>query len=228
MEKERRRKLTEQQRRYLWWGFWLLVILLLYFSLNWLTSEALLLLQAKPAVWAFYKSVEYEIASRSLLGLFIACAVGATFLVAIPVEAVFLFYLGIGYPVLTVFGIALAGILVGDLFNYVVGWLIGPKPVKAIIKEQWGSFERKIGRAGAFIIVIGNILPPFPSDLFSLFTGTVRYGAFRMLFYTVVGRVVQFFLLWLGYKYFILYAGPYMSTLSFQWFANLIRTSFGA
>ena len=135
---------------------WLLVVLLLDFSLNWLTGEALRLLQLNPDVWAFYKSVEYEVASRSLLGLFIACAVGATFLVAIPVEAAFLFYLGIGYPALTVFGIALAGILVGDLFNYVIGWLIGPQRVKAIIKEKRVAFERKIGRAGAFIIVIGK------------------------------------------------------------------------
>ena len=223
---KQRRKLSERQRQYIWWGFWIVLILVVYFSLNWLTGEALRLLQVNPDVWAFYKSIEYEIASRSLLGLFIACAIGATFLVAIPVEAAFLFYLGIGYPLLTVFGIALAGILVGDLFNYFIGWLIGPKPVKMIIKEKYGVFSRKIGKAGAFIIVIGNILPPFPSDLFSLFTGTVRYGMFRMLFYTVIGRAIQFLLLWLGYTYFVQYAVPYIGTLTPDWFYDLIRSSF--
>ena len=95
-----------------------------------------------------------------------------------------------------------------------------------IIKEKYGVFSRKIGKAGAFIIVIGNILPPFPSDLFSLFTGTVRYGMFRMLFYTVIGRAIQFLLLWLGYTYFVQYAVPYIGTLTPDWFYDLIRSSF--
>jgi membrane protein YqaA with SNARE-associated domain len=222
---EKRHRLSNKRRQYLRWGFWVSVILILYFSLSWLVSQALFLLQLNPDVWSLYKGVESEVASRSLLGLFYATAFGALFIVALPVEVVFLFYLGLDYPVLPLIAIAVAGSVVGNVANYLIGWLIGPKPVKAIVKEKYGTFHRKMEKAGPFIIIVGNIIP-FPSDLFSLFIGTVRFGLLRMMLYTAIGKAAQFLLLWLGYKYFIQYAWPYIGVVSPAWFLELIKSSF--
>ncbi len=222
-----KRKLTpEQRKKYLKWGLWTLAILILYFAFQWIVSLILQLLQLNPVVWAVYKSAEEAIVSRSLLGLYYAAASCATFLSALPVEAFFLYYLGLSYPPLVVVLVTLGGVLSGALFNYVVGWIIGPRVIKWFIKEKYDSFHRKVERAGGLIVVIGNIIPFFPCDLFAVFLGTVRYGFLRLLIYTAIGRLLQFGLLWLGYKYFLQYISPYLGTLSWPWLVHLVKSGF--
>ncbi len=224
--KPKRRLTPEQRKKYLKWGLWILAILILYFAFQWIVSRILALLQLNPVVWAVYKSAEEAIVARSLLGLYYAAASSATFLSALPVEAFFLYYLGLSYPPMIVVLVTLGGVLSGALFNYVVGWLIGPRVIKWFIKEKYDSFHRKVEKAGGLIVVIGNIIPFFPVDLFAVFLGTVRYGFLRLLIYAAIGRLLQFGLLWLGYKYFLQYVSPYLGTLSWPWLVHVIQSGF--
>ncbi len=216
----------EKRKRYLVWGFWILVVLSLYFSFGWVKEQLFVLLQMNPAVWAVYKAIELEIASRSLLGLFYASFFGALFFITLPVELIFLYYLGLNYYFVQVLVITLAGNLLGIALDYFVGWLIGTRILKWFLKEKYDGFHRKIEKAGAFIVIIGNIIP-FPIEPFTVFLGAVRYGFFRLMLYTFLGKLVKFGLLWLGYKYFVQYVGPYLGTVNLPWFLNLVKSSFG-
>ncbi len=208
------------------WAFWIGMIVLLYFSYGWLTTQAVALLQVNPTVWSWYLAIQDEIASHTLRGLFYAASFGSFILFALPIEILYLYYLGLGYQLPSVVLVSLAGIVLGTVLNYALGALIGSKPLKWFIKdEEYASFHRRIERAGGFLVALGNIIP-FPIDLLGVFLGAVRFGLVKLLLYTLLGRLVQFFILWLGYKYFILYVGPYLSTVSVPWLLDLVRNSF--
>lgn len=217
---------AEKRKRYLTWAFWLLVIVALYFGWQWLRDQALILLQMNSHVWATYKAVESEIAARSLLGLFYASFFGALFFITLPVEIIFLYYLGLNYYVVQVLVITLLGNLLGIAFNYFIGWIIGPKSLKWFLKKKYAGFHRKLEKAGGFIVIVGNIIP-FPIELFTVFLGAARYGFVRLMIYTAFGKLVKFGLLWLGYKYFVQYVGPYISQVNLPWFLNIIKLGFG-
>ncbi len=228
-KKKEKKKLTpeEKRKRYLKWAFWIVVLIILYFAFGWLRDQALLLLQMNPNVWAVYKAIEAEITAKTLLGLFYASMFGAIFFITLPVEIIFLYYLGLNYYFMQVLVITLAGNLIGIAFDYFIGWLIGPKVLQWFMKkESYQNFQKKIDKAGAFIVIVGNIIP-FPIEWFTVFLGAVRYGFVRLMIYTTLGKIVKFGLLWLGYKYFIQYVGPHISTVNLPWFMDLIRSSFG-
>lgn len=218
---------AEKRRRYLKWAFWILLLVALYFGFGWLKEQLLLLLQQNPTVWSYYKAIEAEIASKSLLGLFYAAFFGALFFVTLPVEIIFLFYLGLNYYFVQILVITLIGNLLGIAFNYFVGWLVGPKVLRWFMKEEtYHKFQKKIDKAGIFIVIVGNIIP-FPIEPFTVFLGAVRFGFVRLMLWTALGKIVKFGLLWLGYKYFVQYVGPYISTVNVPWFVDLIKSSFG-
>lgn len=227
--KKGKRRLTkkEKRKRYLKWLFWILVAVALYFGFNWLRDQALFLLQQNPTVWSLYLAIEAEIESKSLLGLFYAAFFGALFFVALPVEIIFIYYLGLNYYFVQVLTITLVGNLLGITFDYFIGWLIGPKVLQWFMKaETYHTFQRKIDKAGSFIVIVGNIIP-FPIEPLTVFLGAVRYGYFRLMLFTAIGKLVKFGLLWLGYKYFVQYVGPYISTVNLPWFVNIIKSGFG-
>ncbi len=231
IEKKKRPKkvLTpaEKRKRYLKWAFWIAVLVALYFGFGWLRSEALVLLQMNPHIWAAYNAIEAEIAARSLLGLFYASFFGALFFITLPVEIIFLYYLGLNYYVVQVLVITLLGNLLGIAVDYFCGWLIGPKVLQWFMKkETYAKFHAKIEKAGAFIVIVGNIIP-FPIEPFTVFLGALRYGFVRLMVYTLIGKLAKFGLLWLGYKYFVQYVGPYISQVNLPWFLNIIKSGFG-
>ncbi len=227
--KKRKKALTpaEKRKRYLKWAFWILVAVALYFSFDWLSGQLLHLLQQNPTVWSLYLAVEAEIESKSLLGLFYAAFFGALFFVALPVELIFIYYLGLNYYFVQVLTITLLGNLLGITLDYFIGWLIGPKVLQWFMKaETYHAFQRKIDKAGIFIVIVGNIIP-FPIEPLTVFLGAVRYGYFRLMLFTAIGKLVKFGLLWLGYKYFVQYVGPYISTVNLPWFIDLVKSGFG-
>lgn len=183
------------------------------------------LLQQNPAVWNIYQAVMAEVESRSLLGLLYASFFGSLFFISLPVEAIFLYYLGLNYYVVQIIIVVLIGNILGMLINYGFGRLIGEKVIKYFMKDNYKKFMKKLERAGAFIILIGNILP-FPIEPFAVFLGAVKYRFSWFLTYTIIGKVIKFVLLAIGYMYFVKYASPYLSTISGDWFIDSIKNVF--
>ena len=183
------------------------------------------LLQANPHVWAFYQAISAEIASRSLAGLFYASFFGSLFFISLPIEIIFLYYIGLNYYVVQVFTITLVGNILGMLFNYGAGRLIGDKWIRKLLKEKYVRFRKKLDKAGAFIVLIGNIIP-FPIEPFSVFLGAVKYNFKSFIIWTIVGKVIKFLILLFGYTYFLKYAGPFLGEVSVDWFVELIRNVF--
>lgn len=207
--------------------FWVAIVaaIIIVWKLLDIPSLVLDLLRRNPTVWALYKVVAAEVEARSLLGLLYASFFGSLFFISLPVEVIFLYYLGLNYYFIQVMTIVLLGNIVGMVLNYGCGWLIGERVVQFFMRKSYPKFKAKINRAGVFIILIGNIIP-FPIEPFAVFLGAVRYPFRKFIAYTIIGKVVKFVLLWLAYTYFVKYAAPYLSGISVDIFIQAIRDIF--
>jgi len=183
------------------------------------------LMQMNPTVWSIYQAISAEIEGRTLLGLLYASFFGGIFFVSLPVEVIFLYYLGLNYYVVQIITVVMIGNILGMLFNYGFGRLIGEKVVKYFMKENYGKFRKKLEKAGAVLILIGNILP-FPIEPFAVFLGAVKYRFSSFILWTAVGKFVKFIILAFGYTYVLKYAGPYLDGVSINTFIEAVKNIF--
>ncbi len=219
----------DEKKKYNWKKilFWIAIILLalVVWSLIDVPGYLLQLLQMNPTVWAWYQAISAEIEGRTLLGLLYASFFGGIFFISLPVEVIFLFYLGLNYYVVQIITVVMIGNLLGMLFNYGFGRLIGEKIVRHFMKENYEKFRKKLDKAGAMLILIGNILP-FPIEPFAVFLGAVKYRFSSFMLWTAVGKMIKFLILAFGYTYFLKYAGPYLDGVSIDIFIETIKSIF--
>lgn len=206
------------------WTVVIIALIVLWKLIN--VPELLLtLLQKNPTVWSLYQTIAQEIQARTLLGLFYASFFGGLFFVSLPVEVIFLYYLGLNYYVVQVTTVVMLGNMLGMALNYFIGRLIGERLVQKLMKESYPKFMKKLDRAGAFLILVGNILP-FPIEPFAVFLGAVKYKFSRFMLWTFIGKLLKFAILAFGYIYFLKFASPYLDTLSVDWFVQNIKNIF--
>ncbi len=217
--------LSDKQKKYLKWTFWIVVAVSVYFSFGWLKQKVLEILSMNPTIWYYYKVIEAEVQARSLLGLFYASFFGALFFIGLPVEIIFLYYLGLNYYFVQIFSVVLVGNLLGMAVNYFLGWLLGSKLMEVLMKDKYKDFKKKLKKAGGFLIIVGNIIP-FPIEIFTFFIGAMRYSFLRLMIYTGIGKVSKFLLLYMGYKYFIKYISPYLGDVTFSSILEILKNSF--
>ncbi|MBD3309724.1 hypothetical protein GF351_00745, partial [Candidatus Woesearchaeota archaeon] len=85
------------------------VIFLIWVNKEGLSALGMKLLNIHPAIYNLYYYVYSEVISRTLKGLFMIAGIGALFFVFIPVEVIFIAYLGYGYNPVTVMLVAVIG-----------------------------------------------------------------------------------------------------------------------
>lgn len=183
------------------------------------------LMQMNPTVWSYYQAISAQIEGRTLLGLFYASFFGSLFFISLPVEVIFLYYLGLNYYVVQIITVVMIGNILGMLFNYGFGRLIGERIVKYFMKENYGKFRKKIEKAGALLILIGNIIP-FPIEPLAVFLGAVKFRFSSFIMWTGIGKFIKFIILAFGYTYVLKYAGPYLDGVSIEAFIEAIKSIF--
>jgi len=181
--------------------FWVAVLLVVYFFWTPIKFQLVRILQLSPGVWKVYLALSHEITAQTLLGLFLTAFFGALFFVSIPVELVFLFYLSLDFQPWEVVIYVVLGNVLGMMFNYGVGFVLGPKTLEKWLKGKYHVWQKRMDRWGGFVLIGGNIIP-FPIELFTVFIGGVRYSFTRFLLYTFIGKIIKFALLYFGYVYF--------------------------
>lgn len=227
IKEEKRERRKEKIKKYSKWGLWIFIALIIYVlwaKLN-IVDWILSFLQKSDTLWMIYKIFETEVESKSLLGLFYISFFGSLFFISLPLEVIFLFYLGLNYTVFQIMTVIIIGELIGTVINYFIGLFVGEKAMEWLLKKQYSDFKFKINRAGAFILLVGNIIP-FPIDIFVLVLGTVKYNFRRLIIYTILGKLIKLTLLYLGYVYFVKFLSPYLSDVSLSWFIDIVRRAF--
>jgi len=165
------------------------------------------LLGKNTTVWQAYEHIIWHISNRSLLGLFYFTFFGNLFFLSLPDEIIFILYLGLGFPLVHVIAIALVANILGMIINYFLGCLISKKLIKKILKHKYTDYSIKMKHNGWMIILFGNIFPS-PIQLVSVMFGSMRYGFWRFLLYTVMGKICKFTAMFYGYSYYMSMVSP--------------------
>ncbi len=199
----------------------ILAIILLIYSYKFLIAWFQNVVQLNPYVYSTYLYITNEIESRSLLGLFFACFFGSIFFITIPVELVFIYYLGTDYFLAYIILITLVGNVLGLIIDYLIGFFLGEKLLKLFMKDNYDRYKRKTNRIGSLLIILGNIIP-FPIEIVSVFLGGVRYNFLKFVTFSTLGKLAKFLLLFIGFKYYQQYLSPLINSFLIPWLTSIV------
>jgi len=171
----------------------LAIAALLYYFFQ---AQLFSLISANPATAGIFR----EIAGRTLLGLFYISVFGALFFIFFPAEVPFIYYTLLGHGPLLVALIAVAGNMVGLIFDYGVGRALGQKLLERWLKGKYTKWSTWVEKWGAVLIVFGNAVP-FPIEPASLVIGGLRYPFGKFVKWSLVGRMLKYTLTWLVFVY---------------------------
>lgn len=178
--------------------YFFLFLLIFFLSLYVFRDSILGFLKSMPLIWFFVGPILEEIGKNSLLGLFYLSLFGSLFFISVPIEIVFIYYLSLGYSPFMVLLIASVGSLIGLIFDFLFGFVLGERVLKFFLKDKYDKFKKLVDRFGGFIIFFGNLLPS-PIELATVVFGAARFGFRKFVVYSLLGRVAKFGLtIWLG------------------------------
>jgi membrane protein YqaA with SNARE-associated domain len=169
-----------------------LVVLLVLVCIAFLMRHKIIeIFQQNPSVYRIYTFIAAEIGSKTIMGLFLIIFMGSLFFITLPIEVIFVLYLGSGHNPLLMAAIAVAANTAGFLVNYVVGFIVGRKVLDWLMKDSFEKLERWIHRYGGFLLVVGDVLP-FPMQLFTLTVGSARYNIIKFVKYSMIGQIIKY------------------------------------
>lgn len=172
----------------------ILVVSAVYVGYLYFQQDIIRILKMNPYVWAVFSHIAGEISRRTLMGLFYASFFGSLFFIFLPLEVLFLYYLSLGYSVPVMIALALIGNAIGLCLDYLFGFTVGASIVKFFFRKNFEKFHSMITKWGAFIVLIGNIIP-FPIQVVSVIVGSARYSFKKFFFFTVIGIFAKLFAL---------------------------------
>ncbi len=171
-----------------------ILISIVYLAYLFYQDEILALLKMNPYVWSVISHIAGEISQKTILGLFYISFFGALFFVFLPQEAVFLYYLTLGYSLPFLVILAVIGYMMGMSINYIFGFAFGTRLVKMIVGDKFEKFHKLVTKWGAAVLLFGNMLL-FPIQPVSVVVGAARYSFKKFFIFSTIGITAKLLLL---------------------------------
>jgi len=167
-----------------------IIVSVIYIAYLFFQDEILAILQMNPYVWAVVSHIFEEISERTLAGLFYAAFFGSLFFIFIPLEALFLYYISLQLPMPLIITLTMIGVIMGLSLDYLFGFIVGARVVKAVIGDNFDKFHKKIKKWGGVIVFFGNVIV-FPIQPVSVVIGTAKYSYKKFVILTAAGLFVK-------------------------------------
>ena len=201
-QKESKKK-PAKKKKSLKWIVIISIIVLLYFFYTPISLWFQAFLEQNPTLHSYYLYVQGQITNLTLTGLFFFSIMGSLFFLVIPSEATFIYYLtNTDHTIFWIILIGVGGNVIGMLFNYGFGRLLGQKVLKFFfgVKEFY-TYKDKIDKYGGYLLLIGNIIPG-PIEFISVFYGGFKYSFPKYFYLVMMGRLIKYLLLLIAFLYF--------------------------
>ncbi len=185
------------------WLYILLFIFLFYIFYYKITTIITDFFASNPSLYNDYLYFSTQIQNSTLPGLFYISILGALFFLAIPMEAVFIYYMTSTFhePILIV-GIIVIGGVIGLTINYLIGWILGKNILKRFFdKKKYDNYNEYIKKYGGVVLVIGNILPS-PIEPLTLLYGSFNYSYKKIFILSLIGRLIKYIIFFILFYYF--------------------------
>jgi membrane protein YqaA with SNARE-associated domain len=149
---------------------------------------------------SIFANVAGNIAKFSVLGGLYASFFGGLFFVPLPIEVVFIGFLKAGQNVALMTLIFLLGVVLSYWFNYQVGFWLSGTSKKIIGAKTFYKIKLMFNKYGPWGIFLFNV-SPLPSQPLSTILGVFNYNRKKFWFYTMLGEVIKFVAMAIGYFY---------------------------
>lgn len=185
------------------WLYILLLIFIIYMFYHKITSTIMDYFNSNPSIYNNFLYFSSQIKNSTLAGLFYISILGAIFFLAIPMEAIFIYYLSSTFhSTFFIISIIVLGSIIGLTINYFIGWILGDKVLKKFFeKENYDKYKNYITKYGGFVLVIGNIIPS-PIEPLTLLYGSFNYSYKKFLILCLIGRIIKYTLLFIAFYFF--------------------------
>lgn len=160
------------------------------------------LLKANPTIFSNYLFIKAQIANNTIFGLFFMGFFGSLFFLALPSEAIFIYFLdSTNHNFIIIILIMIIGNTMGLIFNYGFGRILGKRVIRFMFKKNFFKYKEKIDKFGGLILFFGNIFPG-PVEILSIFYGAFKFDFKRYVFLSFMGRMIKYILLFLAFFFF--------------------------
>lgn len=151
---------------------------------------------------SFFAGIANEVQNLTLTGAVYTSFFGGLFFVFMPLEIVFILFLGKGYSPALLTTIYLIGIVASYSINYFIGMKVSSFSKKVITYKKFYQIKSLLNKYGAWLIFVFNAFP-FPSQPLSAILGVFKYSKPKFIFFVMLGQFVKYLVISLSYIYII-------------------------
>lgn len=195
-------KKTQGNKKSYKWLWIIAAVIIIYLFYTPMLKFFLGLLEANPTLYSYYLYVEAQITNETLKGLFFITILGTLFFLALPSEAVFIYFLSsTNHQIYLIILSALIGNIIGMSINYGFGRLVGQKPLKWLFKKNFENYKEKVQKYGGWVLLIGNIIPG-PIEVLAIFFGGFKFKYPVYVYLVLIGRLIKYLILLVAFIFF--------------------------
>ncbi|MEM4710422.1 MAG: VTT domain-containing protein [Candidatus Woesearchaeota archaeon] len=184
----------------------LIIFVIILFSL----STAFFLLQPfilkiiknNPGLYSIYNYIIFQINNKSILWLLIISFFGSIFIISIPVEMLFLYYIMSESNIFLSIMAATIGTICARCVNFYIGTKF--KHLSEHITKKDEFSKKKFNKTQSSLLFIGNFIPAFPIEHFAVFVGTTHYDFKKFLIYQIIAKTIKLILIVVFLKFLII------------------------
>ncbi|MBD3209178.1 VTT domain-containing protein [Candidatus Woesearchaeota archaeon] len=153
------------------------------------------------AIKAVTDHIKYHMTNGTLLGILYASIIGGLFFVTIPMEAFFVGFLRNNTNPYLLITLYLTGFIISFTINYFLGMRLDALTKKIISSKKFYKIKGVLNKRGAIAVFAFNALPFFPSQPLSAILGVFKYNRVKFYVYFILGQLVKYSLITIGYIY---------------------------
>jgi membrane protein YqaA with SNARE-associated domain len=184
------------------WPMIFLFIALIYLFYEPMLGYIMEILKSNPTIYSYYLYFESEIANNTILGMFYTAIFGSLFFLAIPSEALFIYFLdSTNYPGVVILLLMTVGNVCGLVFNYLIGRILGEKFVAKLFSKNFEKYQAKINSSGGWILLLGNVFPG-PIELLTVFYGSFKFPLGQYIYLVFMGRLIKYIILFILFTFY--------------------------
>lgn len=137
--------------------------------------------------------VLFHVQNSTVLGVLYSTSIGGLFFLSIPLELLFIRFLG-SYTPLAVILLYMIGLAISFTANYIIGARFSNLSKRLITPKRFYKTKGLINRHGALAVYILNVLP-FTSQPLSALLGVFRYNQTRFYVFFTLGQLTKYTLI---------------------------------
>lgn len=151
---------------------------------------------------AFFVYIAGHVKSGSLLGAFYTTLFGGLFFIPIPMDVLFINFLGSGNALAFVVLTYIAGLIISFSINYWVGSKLTYLSKRLIGIKKFYKVKSHVNKYGSWGIFIFNLLP-LPGQILAVIAGVFKYNKLKFYMFFILGQLIKFSIIAIGYFYIV-------------------------